>query len=78
MVIVQAKVIDATHLELSEPIAGLLGREVLVSVAESNGADPDRDQWRSLSADGLRSAYGDSEPEYQRAMVREQNPEYDA
>ena len=78
MVLVQAKVVDATHLELSNPIAGPLGRKVLVSVAESSDADADREQWIRLSADGLQSAYGDSEPEYSTAMVRERNAEYEA
>ena len=78
MVLVLAKVVDATHLELSEPIAGPPGRKVLVSVAESSDEDADREQWLALSVEGLRSAYGDAEPEYSPAMVREQNPEYDA
>ncbi len=78
MVLVQAKVVDATHLELSKPIAGPLGRKVLVSVAESSDVDADREQWLALSVEGLRSGYGDSEPEYSPAMVRERNPEYEA
>jgi len=78
MVLVQAKVVDATHLELSNPIAGPLGRKVLVSVAESSDADADREQWIRLSTEGLRSAYGDSEPEYSTTMVREPNAEYEA
>jgi len=77
MVLVQAKVVDATHLELAEPIAGPLGRKVLVSVAESTGEDTDREQWLRVSVEGLRSAYGDSEPEYSPGMVRERNPEYE-
>ena len=78
MVLVQAKVEDATHLELHEPIGGQVGREVLVTVAESSDADADREQWLALSVEGLRSAYGDCEPEYSPAMVREPNAEYEA
>jgi len=78
MVVVQAKVVDATHLELSRPIPGPVGRRVLVSVAESSDADGDHEPWLTLSLEGLGSAYGDSEPEYGSAMVREQNPEYEA
>jgi len=49
-----------------------------VSVAESSDADGDREQWLGVSAEGLGSAYGDSDPEYTAAMVRESNPEYEA
>jgi hypothetical protein len=78
MVFVQAKVVDATHLELSKPIPGPPGRKVLVSVAESSDADGDHEPWLTLSIEGLRSAYGESEPEYGPSTGREQNPEYEA
>ena len=77
MVVVRAKVIDATHLELSNPIPGPLGRQVVVSVADSSNEDADRESWRSLSAEGLASAYADSEPEYQTSMLKEPNTEYE-
>ena len=76
MVLVEARVMDPTHLELSRPIAAGRGRTVFVSVAESAEKDADRQQWLANSASSLQAAYGDSEPEYTPAMVRERNPDY--
>ncbi len=76
MVFVEAKVIDSTHLELVKPIATPRGRKVLVSVAEPTGEDEERGDWFSLAAQGLQSAYGESEPEYVPSMVKEPNPEF--
>jgi len=78
MVLVKARVVDSTHLELSEPIAARKGLTVLVSVAESGDMDSERQEWLAASADSLRAAYGESEPEYTASMVRERNPDYGA
>ena len=78
MVLVQARVLDATHLELSSPITVNRGRTVLVAVAESDEQDAERRQWLEGSAVCLEAAYGDFEPDYPAAMVRESNPDYAA
>jgi hypothetical protein len=44
MVLVEAKVVDSTHLELSTPIPTKHGRTVVVSVAEVGERDADRQQ----------------------------------
>ena len=76
MVVIKAKVIDATHLELLTPIAAPDGDTVLVSVAGAGEEDEERLQWLATSAEALQSAYGESEPAYTPSMVRENNPEY--
>ena len=76
MVLVEARVMDSTHLELSRPIAASRGRTVFVSVAEPAERDAERRQWLAGSVASLQAAYGDSEPEYTAAMVRENNPDY--
>ncbi len=76
MVLVKAKVVDSTHPELSKPIATHNGLTVLISVAESGDEDAERQQWLTASTASLRSAYGDSEPDYSATMVKESNPEY--
>ena len=76
MVLVKAKVMDSTHLELSRPISITRGRTVFVALAESAEQDAERQQWLEGSAASLQTAYGDSEPEYTPAMVRESNPDY--
>ena len=78
MVLIQAEVVDATHIALSKPVDGPAGRKVLVAVAELADQDAEYEAWLVLSGNGLRSAYGDSEPDYMPSMVRELNPEYTA
>ena len=73
---VTAKVIDSTHLELSSPIETCGGDTVLVSVAQSGEQDYERLQWLAASAEAFQSGYGESEPDYPLAMVRESNLEY--
>ncbi len=76
MVLVEAKVVDSTHLELSKPIAARQGLTVFVSVVESGQKDAERQQWLAASAASLQAAYGESEPDYSASMVKENNPDY--
>ena len=76
MVLVKAKVLDSTHLELSKPIAARKGLTVLVSIAESGDKDAERQQWLAASVASLHAAYGESEPDYPVSMVKESNPDY--
>jgi hypothetical protein len=76
MILVQARVLDSTHLELAKPIAAGRGGKVFVVVTESTYADAERKHWLDGSSESLQNAYGDSEPEYAPSMVRETNPGY--
>jgi hypothetical protein len=76
MVLVEAKVMDSTHLELARPIMVDRGRRVVVVLAESTEQDAERWEWVQGGTAGLQAAYGDGEPEYTPAMVRERNPAY--
>ena len=76
MTILRAKVLDATHLELSKPIFEPRGRDIVITVADANSTDMSREQWLALSCQSLSKAYSNLEPEYTPSMVRERNPEY--
>ena len=78
VVLMQAKVVDSTHLELSKPIAGHKGRIIIVAVAEGGEEDGERQQWLAASASSLGAAYGESEPDYPATKIRESNPGYRA
>jgi hypothetical protein len=78
MLVVEARVVDATHLELARPIEAPPGDKLVVSLTESGDADAERTGWLAAAARSLSAAYGDSEPEYGVDMVREPNPEYGA
>jgi hypothetical protein len=76
MIVLDAIVVDSTHLELTTPIATRRGKTVRISVAESADRDAERQEWFAASASGLDNAYGDSEPDYPTSLVRESNPGY--
>jgi len=76
MVVVEARVMDATHLELARPIDTRPGEKVVVSLLDPAREDSERDSWLSISLGTLALAYGDSEPEYNQGMIKEPNPEY--
>lgn len=76
MVVVEARVIDGTHLELDRPIQVPSGRRLLVCVGEPGDTDDERSNWLAASVASLSAAYGESEPEYSLGMVKESNPEY--
>ena len=78
MVVMEARVIDGTHLELTKPIDVPSGGRLLVCVAQPGDADDERDAWLAASAECLAAAYGHAEPEYRLDMVKEPNPEYRA
>lgn len=77
MVLVRAKVIDSTHLELAEPISVPQNQTVVVAVGKPEELEDERRQWLALSAQGLEAAYGEDEPDYSRAVVKEKNAEYE-
>jgi hypothetical protein len=76
MIVVEARVTDAKHLELMQPIDTAPGGKVVVTVLDPAQGDKERDEWLSLSSGTIASAYGDSEPEYTVGMIKEPNPEY--
>ena len=74
MVVIEARVIDSTHLELAGPIGAHQGEHVMVSVI--GPGDEEREAWISFSGRRLQDAYGEAEPEYPLGLVKESNPEY--
>lgn len=76
MVVVQARVVDSTHLELSEPIELQQDERVVVLLAGPGDEDIEREIWLSASASSLLAACGEAEPEYSLGLVKESNPEY--
>ncbi len=62
--VVHARVIDATHLELEEPIHAQQGDSLVLSLTTNRDVNSDRASWIALSASGLAEAYGEDEPDY--------------
>ena len=75
MVVIEARVLDGTHLELARPIQAPSGAKVLVCVGDPEDADEERRDWLLASAQFLAAAYGDAEPDYHLGMVKERDLE---
>lgn len=67
---------NGTQVVLDEPFALEPNVKLLVTVLPPE-TDFERENWLRLSAQGLETAYGDDEPEYSLADLKEANPEYD-
>ena len=51
---------------------------IVVSVSESCDDVSEREEWLALSMKSLGRAYGDDEPDYPSALVKEANSDYKA
>ncbi len=71
MTLLEARIIDATHLELAEPVDLPAGRRLVVSLVDAEPDDGERQQWLAASEAGLQDAYSDFEPEYSLDQVKE-------
>ena len=76
MIVVDARVVDATHLELTRPINVPRGRKVTLSVAQAEPEHDEHMEWAALGANTLSVAYGGSEPEYTLDLILDANPEF--
>jgi hypothetical protein len=67
---------NGTQVVLDESFSLEPNMKLLVTILPSE-TDDERDDWLRLSANSLETAYGDDEPEYTLADLKEANPEYD-
>jgi hypothetical protein len=74
--LIESQVIDPYHLQLSHPIQAIPHSKVIVAVMAADDLADEREFWYQLSDEGLAMAYGDDEPDYSLAVIREPNPEY--
>lgn len=76
MELVEAKVIDGSHLKLLQRINVPAGSRVMVSVTPIDDAADENEAWSRIAAEGLVGAYGEAEPEYSVQLIRQHNPEF--
>lgn len=68
---------DGEQIRLDEPYALAPDTPMTVTIWPQDEEDKDREDWAALSSAGLSAAYGDDEPDYSQAPIREPNPEYE-
>lgn len=74
----KATVVDPTHLKLSRPIPVGTGQVVYVAFFHPEAEQNENSQWQAASRETLSKAYGENEPDYRAAMVKENNADYQA
>ena len=65
---------DGLHICLDEPFAIKPNTPLLVTVLADASINSDRQSWLAASQEGLASAYGEDEPDYSDAVLREEPP----
>jgi hypothetical protein len=76
MQMIESQVIDATHLELFQPIQILPHSKIMIAVIASDDVLDEREAWFRFAAAQFQATYGEDEPEYSLDLIREPNPEY--
>lgn len=71
---IEAKVIDAQHLQLNHPISNPAGSVVVITIATAE--ESEQQELYALSAHNLAMAYGADEPDYSTRVIKEPNPDY--
>jgi hypothetical protein len=62
MRIISAKILDSTHLELSQPLSGMPGE--LIDISVSSESDDEMVLWRDAAKKHLLDAYADEDAIY--------------
>jgi hypothetical protein len=67
---------DGEQIRLDEPFV-LTPQSRLLVIVISERSEEEEEAWREMSKSSLAHAYGDAEPEYHTAMIRERNQDYE-
>jgi hypothetical protein len=65
---------DGKHICLDEPYELQPDSKLIVSVLSGDTLEDERQAWLAASQAGLARAYGDDEPDYSNAVLREAPP----
>ena len=69
---------DGEHINLDDPYRLEPDTQLTITVLPRAMPENDDELWRHFSHRGLEMAYGEDEPEYSPALIREPNPEFEA
>ena len=68
---------DGEQIRLDDPYELQPNTKLLITVLPKRHSTDEREEWLHVSETGLAQAYGNNEPEYSFAMIKEANPEYE-
>jgi hypothetical protein len=66
---------DGKNICLDEPFDLHPDTKLLVTVIQGGSLEDERQAWLAASQEGLARAYGENEPDYSDAVLRERPPE---
>jgi hypothetical protein len=67
---------DGKKIHFATPYPLQPGDRLIITVLPQTEEFAEREDWLALAASGLLDAYGDDEPEYTLAHLKERNPDY--
>ena len=68
---------DGEHICLDEPFELEPNAKLIVTILPRRESDSEYAAWLRLSAQSLKDAYGENEPEYSAELLKEVNPDYE-
>jgi hypothetical protein len=68
---------DGKQILLDEPFDLEQDAQLIITVLPKSLSE-EREDWARLALASLERAYGDDEPEYSLALIKEANPDYEA
>lgn len=69
---------DGERICLDEPFDLEPDAKLIITILPKEGHGNERKDWLFLSGQRLEGAYGEDEPEYSSALLKEVNPSYEA
>jgi len=76
MEFIEAQVLDAQHLKLSQRLDLPPGSKVFITITPPDELAAEHGAWDLLAARGIAQAYGEDEPEYSPASIKKPNQEF--
>lgn len=67
---------DGKQIRLDEPFDLEPDTRLIVTILPRHMSDNEREEWLSLSVQGLEDGYGEDEPEYSTDLIKKVNPHY--
>ena len=69
---------DGERICLDEPFDLELDAKLIITILPTDERDKEYKDWLFISGQRLEAAYGEDEPEYSPALLKEVNPKYEA
>lgn len=66
---------DGKQILLDEPVELEPNTQLIVTVLSNNNSE--HESWLAVSAEKLKEAFAEDEPEYPSSLIKEPNPEYE-